>query len=63
LLWYFAIWPRNILLAAYFPTIAAMFAVFLCVDLAIKWYVDQSSEVDIRDLTKVMKRFKNSKNC
>jgi hypothetical protein len=40
LLWYFAIWPRNILLAAYFPTIAAMFAMLLWGCLSIKWCVD-----------------------
>jgi hypothetical protein len=38
-----------------------MSAVFLCVCLAIKWYVGQSSEVDICGLANVMKRFRNSK--
>ncbi|KAH0445830.1 hypothetical protein KCU90_g199, partial [Aureobasidium melanogenum] len=36
LLWYFFICPRNILLAAYFPTAAAMFVVFLDVWSTIK---------------------------
>jgi len=49
LLWYFAIWPRNILLAAYFPTTPAMFLMFLAVWSIKGEYIDQSKEVGDAD--------------